>query len=372
MQKKLIALAVAGLVAAPAFAQSNVTIYGVADLSFDNVKAGGAAVSGDSMPGRNRVSANSSYIGFKGAESLGNGMTAVFQFENGLTPDSTGGAWTSRDSYVGLAGGFGTVAMGTLTGPTRGLGASMDVNAGATGIGANSSLLGKLGGHRITNGANCGSSTVCASVFDTRWSNTIAYISPAMSGFSVTVAYVANENKTRDGLNGTAGQLNTRGYDIGFKYDNGPIMAALTQNQAKIGDTADTKATDTRLGFKYAPSNFSVGLLWDRVKLDDNAGTNLKRTGWFLPVTFTMGAGKLIAQYGKAGDVTGTSDTGAKHFSLGYEYSLSKRTMVKAVWSQVTNEQNAYYDYGVNAVGTSGTASGFDPKGFQVGIRHSF
>ncbi|WP_459806251.1 porin, partial [Herbidospora sp. RD11066] len=34
MQKKLIALAVAGLVAAPAMAQSNVTIYGVADAYF--------------------------------------------------------------------------------------------------------------------------------------------------------------------------------------------------------------------------------------------------------------------------------------------------------------------------------------------------
>ena len=33
MQKKLIALAVAGLVSAPAFAQSNVTIYGVADAA---------------------------------------------------------------------------------------------------------------------------------------------------------------------------------------------------------------------------------------------------------------------------------------------------------------------------------------------------
>ncbi|WP_438438370.1 porin [Hydrogenophilus thermoluteolus] len=32
MQKKLIALAVAGLVAAPAMAQSNVTIYGLVDV----------------------------------------------------------------------------------------------------------------------------------------------------------------------------------------------------------------------------------------------------------------------------------------------------------------------------------------------------
>jgi hypothetical protein len=37
MQKKLIALAVAGLASTGAFAQANVTVYGVADASFDVV-----------------------------------------------------------------------------------------------------------------------------------------------------------------------------------------------------------------------------------------------------------------------------------------------------------------------------------------------
>jgi hypothetical protein len=38
MQKKLIALAVAGLASTGAFAQANVTVYGVADATFDVVK----------------------------------------------------------------------------------------------------------------------------------------------------------------------------------------------------------------------------------------------------------------------------------------------------------------------------------------------
>ena len=44
MQKKLIALAIAGLATAPAFAQTNVTIYGVADLTWEYVDAKGAAM----------------------------------------------------------------------------------------------------------------------------------------------------------------------------------------------------------------------------------------------------------------------------------------------------------------------------------------
>ncbi|MCK7502422.1 MAG: porin [Comamonadaceae bacterium] len=43
MQKKLIALAIAGLATAPAFAQTNVTIYGVADLTQEYVDGKGAA-----------------------------------------------------------------------------------------------------------------------------------------------------------------------------------------------------------------------------------------------------------------------------------------------------------------------------------------
>jgi len=377
MQKKLIAMAVAGLVSGAAFAQSNVTIYGVADLTFDNVKSSGAAVSGNNLPQRNRVSGNSSYIGFKGAETLGNGLTAVFQFENGISPDSTGGTWANRDSFVGLAGGFGTVALGTLTGPTRGFGAAMDPNAGATGISVNAGLLGKLGG-----GAG-------ASIFDTRWTNTIAYISPTFGGMSITAAYVANENKSRDGLSGvpttvayngavptvTGGQLNTWGYDLGFKYDQGPIMAAITQNQVRVGDTAGIKLTDTRGGAKFKMDAFSIGLMLDRVKLEA-AGSTAKRNAWFVPASFTMGQIAIVGQYGRAGAVTDVNDSKAKMYSIGAEYSLSKRTMIKANYAQISNDANANYDFGVNSVGANtaaaGPAAGADPKGFQVGIRHTF
>ena len=69
MQKKLIALAVAGLASTGAFAQANVTVYGVADATFDVVKAAGDAK--NELGNTTRVSSNSSYIGFKGAEALG-------------------------------------------------------------------------------------------------------------------------------------------------------------------------------------------------------------------------------------------------------------------------------------------------------------
>ena len=96
MKQKFIALALAGLSGA-ALAQSNVTIYGVADATFDivNVSGGSAALSGNT-PNFTRVSTNGSRIGFKGTENLGNGLSALFQFESNANFDAAGALGTSR------------------------------------------------------------------------------------------------------------------------------------------------------------------------------------------------------------------------------------------------------------------------------------
>ncbi len=115
MQKKIIALAVAGLASTAAFAQTNVVVYGVADGTFDYVWQSGSklntvnsTVLTDNATGNilasqftassqandvklNRVSANSSYIGFKGSEDLGNGLKALFQYEMTVNFDNATG-----------------------------------------------------------------------------------------------------------------------------------------------------------------------------------------------------------------------------------------------------------------------------------------
>lgn len=410
MQKKLIALAIAGLSSA-AFAQSNVTIYGVMDATYDNVKAGGSAAgtAGTSYASRGRTTMNSSYFGLKGTEALGNGMSVAWQIENGVgenggatsTVGATAYSMASRDTFLALAGGFGTIAAGTLTGPTRAMGAAMDVNAGATGIGANAALIGKLGG-----GSGAG-------YFDQRFANAIAYISPNMGGFTGVAAYVPNENRSRDNNTPANGIANTSAWNLGLTYNNGPIYAGLAH--AKIKDKAagqDAGVTLTTSGFgpantglgavyvktfqnnraaaKYTFGQGTIGLMWDQTKAEvtsaGGAATNMltaKQSVYYIPFTYTIGSGKVIAQYGKARNATGSAvaantDYKATHVVLGYEHNLSKRTVVKALYSAITNKNNAGYDflYGVSAPNTtaSGAAinAGTDPKGFSVGMRHSF
>lgn len=387
MQKKLIALAVAGLASTGAFAQANVTVYGVADASFDVVKISGDA--NNELGNTTRVSTNSSLIGFKGAEALGNGLTAVFQFESAVGFDNAGALGANRDSYVGLAGGFGTVVLGNLTGPTRALGGAVDVNSGATGIGANAALLGKLGNNLIGTtdangnyggGSTCGRSTICTSIFDTRWKNAIAYVSPSFAGLNATVAYVANENKALNGL----AAANTTGYDVGLKYANGPAMAAVTYNAVSVGNAADLKVSDLRVGGSFNMGAASLRAIFDLARADNFGGNKVTQAVYGLGATFNVTpASKLLGQVYVARDlkVNGSSadDTGAKLFEVGVEHSLSKRTMLKATYAMINNDKGAAYDFGINAAGiNTGTlpgganAVGGTVQGLSLGLRHTF
>jgi predicted porin len=369
MQKKIIALAVAALASTAAFAQTNVTVYGVADGSFDVIQIDKSLNQGNNVGDFNRVSANSSYLGFKGTEDLGNGLKAVFQFESSVAFDSTGGTIAARDSYVGLSSAFGTVVMGNLTGPTRALGAGLDVNAGATGIGANSGIIGKLTGST----PNCAKSAICTSAFDTRWSNTIAYVSPNFAGFSGVAAYVADENKTEDGANNTAGVLRTTGYDVGVKWEGAGFMAGIAYNWFQAGNLAGTDADNLRLGGSYKGAWGSVNLMWEETKANGGVyGTSSgnKQQKWGVGGAFNIGKAAIIGQYYQALESDNIKNDGAFLAEVGAVYNLSKRSSLKAVYAYLDNESAGRADFGVNASGVNG--SGSTLQGLQLGLRHNF
>jgi len=113
----------------------------------------------------------------------------------------------------------------------------------------------------------------------------------------------------------------------------------------------------------------------------------VKSQTWYIPFTYIIGNGKIIAQYGKTtakGELYDTlgvdhGDFGAKHYEIGYEYSLSKRTILKALYSEVKNDDGATYDflYGVSAPTTTnpgggGVAPGSKVEGISIGLRHNF
>ena len=410
MQKKIIALAIASL-SGVAFAQSsNVTIYGVADATFDVIGvSGGSAALKANTPSFTRVSTNGSRLGVKGTENLGNGLTALFQFESNANFDTGGALGTSRDSFVGLSGDFGRIILGNLSGPSRTLTAKLDVNAGNDGIGTNYAIVGKLGGALARGGAGYFGGTYLAptayaqgknrsettsSLFDTRFHNTIAYITPTLSGLQATLAYVANENKS----DAAGAKVNSTGYDLGLTYTNGPLFIGATYAQVKdrnavsvagllpaVYFSGDAQATEWRLGGLYDFGVATLRLFYGHTKGEDSNGDATQNV-WGLGGTYNVTAnGKLTAQYYTAGDLNISSgwlgggsdkDTGARFFSLGYEHSLSKRTLLKANYAYLKNDDktssNGFggYDFGKNSSGFAGDE--LKLSGLQVGLRHSF
>src|SRR5574343_1189893 len=112
MQKKIIALAVAGLASTAAFAQTNVTIYGSVDAGYTH--RWDAEHRGTGVHTRSSIDTGGSAgnrLGFKGVEDLGNGLKAVFLLEQGFSFDGAaganaqGGRTFGRQAYVGLTGG---------------------------------------------------------------------------------------------------------------------------------------------------------------------------------------------------------------------------------------------------------------------------
>lgn len=387
MQKKIIALAIAGLASTAAFAQTNVTVYGVVDLGQALVKSTGGSNNSE-QPIVSRLDNNSSYVGFKGVEDLGNGLKALFQLESGYNSDSgdSSGWGASRDTYVGLTGGFGTVVAGKLTHPLRAFGSKVELTPGAAGFGTMASVTGTIMG--IKTGA------------DDRASNAVAYVSPNFGGFTGTVAYVNGETRTgQDAVGTNQGGTNARQYQIAGQYENGPLFVGAGYHLAKSFNLTSLSAlggpnvafnengqdaTVARLVAVYTlPTKTKLTGLYDytQVKTGDVGevvlGTDkIKRHAWSIGVAQPFGKNTVGLEYGRSHNVKGdetVNDSGSQIYSAIYTYDLSKRTSLHARASYLNNGSNINNAFYLNKVDNGVTqAAGNDYTGYMVGLRHTF
>jgi predicted porin len=390
MQKKIIALAVAAMASGAAFAQTNVQIYGVVDLGQAWVKSSGETNQAGNADQKTvgRLDSNSSYIGFRGTEDLGNGLKALFQYETGFDASTAGGLNGGRDTYVGLTGGFGTLVMGNLTHPLRAMGAKVELLPGAAGFGSMASVTGTI------NVPGLGEAQTGA---DNRAQNAIAYVSPSFSGLTATVAYVNGERRRDTAQNAatlTGEAENGKQYQFALQYAQGPLWVAAgyhkTIDLAAAVDTngaapngllgGDVDARVWRLAATYDfPTNTKLTALYDNTRVDgpNNVPTaDAKRSAWSVGVAQGFGANTVGLEYGRRGqtNVNGVDPKdAAKIWTAMYSYSLSKRTQVHARYSKLTNESAAQANFYLNNVNNNLTgAAGSDYTGYMVGLRHSF
>lgn len=387
MNKKLIAVAVAGVLAAPAvMADNSVTIYGVADVGLEQVEAKGATAGAASdVAGKSRVTSNSSYIGFKGQEELGGGLKAIWQIEQAIDIDDGGGStktngFATRDSFVGLSSAAaGKVIMGRITTPTRNVASKLDVFPGQAGIGADTAILGNTGQANKQGDL----------AFDTRKQNSVGFESAKIAGMTLSAAYIANENRTNSnnpwgwgaGLTGGWGPVTAM-----FAYEEHRGADGLNGNNMTAASAHGSLDTNYRIGLGFSQSGLTLNAIYEMMELRGGnatamgAGvTELSRDAFWIGGKYAMGqhefrlayAMALAADQTKDFETTEVKDSEAQQISVGYGYNFTKRTQVYGVYSTVENDAGAAFDFGPSKSKTN-AAAGADPEGFSIGVRHLF
>src|SRR5712691_7102012 len=202
MNKKLVALAVAGAFALPLAAQAqtaNVTLYGRLNVDFEFVKgrtcaAATAPIAGvpgtaaacnptpttdnSSNPTVNRLSSNSSRLGVRGTESLGGGLNAIFQIESSINGDTNAGNLGGRETFVGLQGSWGKFTVGRFLMPQDDLHPIFGNAPTLTTSILSTAALWAQGPLSKVQGE-----------FDARLGNSIRYETPPLGGFSGELQY---------------------------------------------------------------------------------------------------------------------------------------------------------------------------------------
>jgi predicted porin len=358
MNKKLIAIGIAAALAAPLAAQAGVEVYGDARASLDFVN------NNDNTAGNKdstvSLSSNYSNIGFKGDEDLGAGLTALWQIEQEVDFDT--GTWGSRarDTYVGLAGGFGSVLAGHMRTPYRAATTRLDPFADTRGD--FNAIIGSAGG--------AGGFAYGLFNDEMRASNMITYVTPDLSGFNAAVAYIMSDALTgNDNLPKTSAQDDRNAYSLSLSYNNGPIFAtAGYESISKAGLGGGTGTPDAKaykVGGSYTIMDATtIGLLFENVDL---GGTTGDRNAWSIDLSHKIGSTTLMAAYTMADD-NSTSSSGASQYAVGVKQALSKNTEVYALWTQVSNDDNAAYSLD----NTPGVVAGQDMSAFSLGINVMF
>lgn len=425
MQKKLIAAAVAGLIAVPALAQTNVTISGNFRAGWESYKLSGGVATGHDR--ESRVSDQSSGLRFNVVEDLGGGLKAWGQldYRGALDLGTLGNTGNSGVGFMHNTWGKFTIGrwdvhyneFGAIESNRAGSLQTFAGNGMMSQVASISTAAGELG-TKAFNRTEVLSSMANA----TRTPNILMWDSPNWNGFTARLAYssgylagVNNEGTTNRAV-GDSGS--GRAWTGALRYNNGPWVAGVSywnansENRSAATPQAgffnpitgaftaaagarmhDQRSTRAWLGYTFA-MGLKVGLGWDRSSLDNGyAGMpnivgrgKAARSAWMVPVSYTFGPHAIYGTYARAGSASGSAiaagtggDYKAHQWTVGYDYAFSKRTSMGVFYTKVNNNMNAagtaggsYDMFALGVNGATTTRRGEDASQLYIGMNHSF
>ena len=343
-----VGIAAAALLPALAHAQSNVTVYGVADVFVEYGEAGTKAASVH----QKRVEsggANGSRLGLRSTEDLGDGLKANMVIEHGLLLDSgkqasTGPFW-NRQAFVGLSNPYGAITAGRQYTPLLTHQDNFDTSLSTTGYGSpyNSGVMRTV----------------------SRVDNSVMVSAPqAVLGVNAALMAAAGEGST-----GSTWSASVRRSDGALSVGAAYLLAR------KLNDTQDDKSIwNVAVSYKIGDALVAAAVQHTRNDSQKLATADDRRE-FFVGATYALGNSELRAAYGQ-GKVVDVDETTARHWSLGYVYNLSKRTALYTAVQEVINPDNLAYrtagfTYDAIASGIPAGA-GVTARAVAVGVRHRF
>ena len=381
MKKSLVALSVAALSTA-ALAQSNVTIYGTADVSAQGTSLSTHVGQSSNPSGTTfNLKSNDSSIGFKGTEALGNGNTALFQLESYV--NVTGGEavntnsgnlfGTMKDSYVGMGTKYGNVLGGYLSTPYRATVNSFDVFPGDRSDSVIENVIGKqrFGGRLVGQNA-----TGYVQADSTVRATALAYAMPTLYGVDGSIAYTGSNNngsnnQTVNNVGGstqtTLGLQNAFTFNLGWTGYGVAVKGAFSQAKVNatvqgtdsLGTALSTNTpfngyTSYLVGVQYTGiQGLKTGVLYNRNSLGTNGDGTLgaqkgSNNQVWVGASYRFGNNEPRVSYVSTSDTSGLSSVGigqdgGTQWNLGWGYYLSKRTQVYGMVTQYKNNANGVW-----------------------------
>jgi predicted porin len=336
---------------------SNVTVYGRLNLGLEGLQNDDVRVT--------RMSNYRSVLGFRGSEDLGGGLKAIFQIEGTLSPDTGAGSPAARDTRIGLEGAAGTLFAGNWVTPYNGATAGLDPYYPTTA--GYMSIMGNGSAATVNNVSDTSS-------FDRRQQNSVHYWTPVWNGLQLRVAQGLSEERPAGGAKPSL----TSAAAI---YEQGAWYAAATIERHHEYQGAGLNDSGAKLAAAYRFGDTRVALIGERLRYETPAGT-LRRNDLYVSLTHQIGPHGLKLGVARAGDGSGSAadgtqvgfvkkgaDTGATHYTAGYDYTFSKRTALFAYYTHLSNQRNAVVDFAINSLSPT---PGATLKGVSLGIRHAF
>ncbi len=352
------------MLALPACAQSQITLFGLADAGLAVNKLAGSGIKKVYVTSG---SMTTSTFGVRGTEDLGDGVKAFFEVSSFYSLKN--GAIVGGTAQQNL---FGRSAFVGVSSPQLG---SIDV-----GRGNNPSFLPTLNFNAYANSGGWGPlwhatyfnftqfpsfAGVDGLIHDTAWDDQIHYASPKIGGATVNLHYAPGGISSRGGV---------ANWGANILYQNGPLgLASYYQHTAVESSGAasvDLYTNSFQAGAVRVPANsattsyfggasYNFGVLkafasWQRSRQEiSRIGARTAQASVSIPA----GQGKVLAEYARTRYTSPALGTPAllQEAVVGYDYNLSRRTDLYANYLRSKNSQFRSAGY------TTG-----------IGIRHQF